>query len=162
MRWTEFMEAAPEMARLGEERFENWGLVLLGTTRRDGTPRITPNEVLFLDGEMYLSMMWRSKKALDLMRDPRLVAHSVVDNRMNKWGDFKLRGTARLIEDADERERYAQALFAKIKWRPRDDKWHLFAIDIEDAAFIIFDDRGTMTARYWAPASGETTKIRPE
>lgn len=161
MRWSDFMEATPEMARLAEERFENWGLALIGTVRRDGTPRITPNETLFLDGELYLSMMWRSKKALDLMRDPRLLVHSIVDNRINKWGDFKLRGSARLIEDSDERERYAQALFAKINWRPRDEKWHLFAIDVEDATFITFDEQGTMTARRWTPATGETTEVRP-
>jgi hypothetical protein len=92
MRWNEFKRAAPDMARLGQERFDNWGLVLVGTTRRDGTARISPTEPLILAGELYLSMMWRSTQAMDLARDPRLLIQSIVDNRVNKWGDFKLRG----------------------------------------------------------------------
>ena len=71
MHWNEFATAAPELARLGEERFEKWGLCLVGTIRKDGSPRISPVEPLITGGKLYLGMMWRSKKALDLIRDSR-------------------------------------------------------------------------------------------
>ena len=44
--------------------------MLVGTIRKDGTPRISPNEPDFAVGRLFVSMMWRSKKALDLLRDP--------------------------------------------------------------------------------------------
>jgi hypothetical protein len=44
MIWEEFKCDAQELAALGEERFERTGLVLLGTLRKDGWPRINPVE----------------------------------------------------------------------------------------------------------------------
>ena len=44
MTWEEFKNAAPELAALGEERFEATGLVLVGTLRKNGWPRISPVE----------------------------------------------------------------------------------------------------------------------
>ena len=78
MRWDEFAAVAPELAALGEERLKARELCLVGTLRRNGWPRITPVEPEFVDGELMLGMMWRSPKALDLLRDPRLVVHCVV------------------------------------------------------------------------------------
>jgi hypothetical protein len=46
--------------------------VLLGTIRADGWARISPCEAYLVDGDLMLGMMWRSRKALDLLRDPRL------------------------------------------------------------------------------------------
>ncbi|MDQ2980896.1 MAG: hypothetical protein M3R26_01035 [Actinomycetota bacterium] len=82
--------ACPELASLGEERLRARELCLLGTPRKNGYPRITPVEPDFVDGQLVLGMMWRSPKALDLMRDPRCVVHSVVSDRAGTEGDFKL------------------------------------------------------------------------
>ena len=46
MNWNDFKKAAPDLAKLGEERFESFGLVLVGTIRRNGWPRISPVEPL--------------------------------------------------------------------------------------------------------------------
>src|SRR5437763_4093840 len=92
MRWDEFAEAAPELAALGEERLRGRELCLVGTLRANGWPRISPVEPEFVNGEHMLGMMWRSPKALDLLRDPRLVVHSVVSRRDGDEGDFKLSG----------------------------------------------------------------------
>jgi hypothetical protein len=54
------------------------GAVLLGTTRRDGSARISGVEPLVMDGELWLSMMSTSRKARDLERDPRIVMHSII------------------------------------------------------------------------------------
>ena len=103
MSWDEFALACTELASLGEERLRGRELCLVGTLRRNGYPRISPVEPEFVDGELMLGMMWRSPKALDLLRDPRLVVHSVVSDRMGSEGDFKLYGQALDVRDPDRR-----------------------------------------------------------
>ena len=139
MNWNEFAKAAPDLAKAGEERFERWGLILLGSLRKDGTPRISPVEPLIVDGELMLGMMWQSKKALDLLRDPRCLVHSIITDRKGNEGEFKLRGRARDISDLEIRKAYGKALFEKIGWRPQEPELHLFAIDIEHTALIAFE-----------------------
>ena len=46
------------------------------------------------DGQLALGMMWRSMKALDLLRDPRCVVHSVVSDKDGTEGEFKVYGRA--------------------------------------------------------------------
>jgi hypothetical protein len=50
--WAEFAAAAPELAELGHERFMRSEIILLGSIRRDGTPRISPVESDIVDGEL--------------------------------------------------------------------------------------------------------------
>src|ERR671937_2172346 len=107
MRWDEFAAAAPELAALGEERLRGRELCLVGTLRRNGWPRISPVEPEFVDGELMLGMMWRSPKALDLLRDPRCVVHSVVSRKDGDEGDFKLYARAVEVPEPDRRERFA-------------------------------------------------------
>jgi len=138
MRWDAFATAAPELARLGEERLRAKELCLVGTLRKNGWPRISPVEPEFVDGELMLGMMWQSPKARDLLRDPRLVVHSVVSNRSGKEGDFKLYGRAVDIRDPDRRASYRAAIKARIDWEPDEPNYHLFAVDIESAGFVTF------------------------
>jgi hypothetical protein len=133
--WGEFEEAAGPLAAVARERFEGAGLVLVGTLRRGGWPRISPVEPLVLEGRLYLGMMWRSVKALDLQRDPRCVVHSVVSGKDGSDGDVKVYGRAVEISDGDERDRYGAGLFALIGWRPSGD-FHLFAVDIEEVGYV--------------------------
>lgn len=146
MHWKEFAAAVPDLARLGEERLDKWGLCLVGTIRRDGTPRISPVEPLIAGGRFYLGMMPRSTKALDLRRDPRCLVHSIISDKAGTEGEFKLRGRAIEISDPDERERYCVALFEKIGWRPEGEDWHLFALDIEQAVYQAFENEQRKTA----------------
>ena len=145
MHWNEFAKAAPDLARPGQERPDKWGLCLVGTIHKDGTPRISPVEPLITGGKLYLGMMWRSKKALDLLRDPRCLVHSIISDREGTEGEFKLRGRAIDTRDPDERERYCIALYEKINWRPEGDEWHLFALDIEHAAYQVFENEQRKT-----------------
>ncbi|HSP72381.1 MAG TPA: pyridoxamine 5'-phosphate oxidase family protein [Gaiellaceae bacterium] len=152
MRWDEFAAACPELASLGEERLRARELCLVGTLRRNGYPRISPVEPEFVDGELMLGMMWRSPKALDLLRDPRCVIHSVVSDRMGTEGDFKLYGRAVDVQDAERRARYRAAIKARIDWEPDEPRYHCFAIEVESAGFVIFGE-----GRYglaWEPSSG--------
>ena len=139
MNWESFVEAAPELAAMGRGRFDSTGLCLVGTIRMDGSPRISPCEIYVVDGSLMLGMMWRSKKAIDLLRDPRLAVHSTTCDREGTEGDFKLYGRAVEVPDPARRERYADALESKIQWRPPE-PYHLFEIDIETAAYIEFGE----------------------
>lgn len=149
--WDDFATAAPELAAEGSERFERTGLVLVGSIRRDGFPRISPVEPILLDGHLYLGMMHRSTKALDLRRDSRCLVHSIVTNKDGTDGEFKVYGRARGVVDHDERERYCVALFDKIGWRP-EGEFDLFAVDLEQVALVVFAD-GKQHIRVWRPGA---------
>jgi hypothetical protein len=123
--WTEFAESAHELAARGEELLRSSGLCLVGTIRADGSPRISPCEVILEEGELMLGMMWHSRKAMDLRRDPRLIVHSAQCDPQASNGDFKVYGRAREIPDD-----------GTDPTRPRPS--HLFAVNIESAGFISF------------------------
>ena len=140
MNWQEFSANAPQLAALGEERFNRTGLVLLATLRKNGWPRISPVEFVITGGKLYLGMIWQSRKALDLLRDPRCSLHSAVSDRNGTEGEFKLYGHAVEIKDLPERRRYSEALYDKIGFKPEEPEYHLFSIDIESASFAAIED----------------------
>lgn len=156
--WAEFAEQAPELAALGEARFRGSGLAMVGTLRADGRPRITPVETRFVDGELQLGMMWRSRKALDLMRDPRCAVHSTTSDKDGSEGDFKVYGTAEHVLDPDRRERHCQVTQQEIGWRPEDDRFHVFSIDVEEVAYAKFGE-GDPTIYSWRPG-GDIRRLR--
>ncbi len=140
MKWSEFAASAPQLAALGNEGFAEQNLCLVGTLRADGWPRISPNEIYFVDGELMLGMMPRSKKALDLQRDPRLTVMNPQCDREAKRGDFKLYGRAVEVTNAGMRKRFADVQEAAINWRPTD-PFPLYTVDIENAGYISFGER---------------------
>jgi hypothetical protein len=152
MRWDEFAAAAPELAALGEERLRGRELCLVGTLRRNGWPRISPVEPEFVDGELMVGMMWRSPKAVDLLRDPRLVVHSVVSTRLGTEGDFKLYGNALDVRDPERRAAYRATVKARIDWEPAEPHYHLFAVDVASAGFVTFAEPRYGLA--WSPEKG--------
>ena len=138
MTWQDFRSAAAELALLGEERFE----------------RISSVEPLIVDGRLYLGMIWKSRKALDLLRDPRCTVHSAVANREDTAGDFKVYGRAVEVRDLAERGRYCDALYGKIGWKPDEPEFHLFAVNIESVAFNRVQE-DEMISRLWTPGGGD-------
>ena len=152
MRWDEFTDACPEIAALARDRFTKDELVLVGTIRKDGSPRISPNEPDFAAGRLFVSMMWRSKKALDVLRDPRVVVHSVPSDRMNPGGDVKLCG--RLVDEQGEgvRRAFREAILARIDWAPEEPYFHCFSLDVESAGYTVFGEGSHALA--WDPARG--------
>jgi hypothetical protein len=152
MNWEGFMAAVPKLADLAEARFRKDGLCMVGTLRRDGSPRISPCELDFAAGELLLGMMWRSRKALDLLRDPRVVVHSVTTDLKGTEGDVKLYGRGIDTAAPDVRQAYRDAIKARTGWAPDEPEYHLFALDIESAGYIVFGDRPH--ALTWDPSSG--------
>lgn len=98
-----------------------------------------------------LGMMWRSRKALDLLRDPRITIATVQTDREPAFGDLKLYGTAVDIPQPGRRAAYADTLHARTGWRPPE-PYHLFAADIERAGYISFGDERRMVR--WSVKGG--------
>jgi hypothetical protein len=133
--WAEFLRSAPDLGAVAERRIEQVGLVLVGTVRANGWPRISPVEPLVVGDDLYLGMMPGSKKALDLLRDPRCVVHSIVTDRAGTEGDVKVYGRAIPVDSAEETERYCGTLEAKIGWRP-EGEFPLFKVDITEVGYF--------------------------
>ena len=146
--WHQFAAQAPELASLGEAQFARTGLALVGTLKRDGWPRISPVEPFITEGQLYLGMMWRSVKALDLLRDSRCVVHSTVSDREGSEGEFKAYGRAYDVVDLDERRRFGDTVYASIGFRPEEPEFHCFAVAIESVAFSIIRN-GELHHQVW-------------
>ena len=160
MRWDAFEEACPELAGLARERFAKDELVLVGTIREDGSPRISPNEPDFAVGRLFVSMMWRSKKALDLLRDPRVAVHSLPSDRMNPGGDIKVYGRVVDERDPEVREAFREAIRARIDWAPDEPEFHCFSVDVTSAGYVRFTE-ATFEIWRWSPQDGLSKETRP-
>jgi hypothetical protein len=152
MRWSELERRQPRLAEIGRQRLLDPGVVLVATIRGDGTPRLSPVEPLVMDGVLWLSMLWHSKKAMDLIRDPRVLVHSVVTSRDGREGEFKVRGHARGEQDGGVQRRYAAAVAQDLGWNPEPGHFHLFALDIDHLSYLRYDDStGDQYVTQWPP-----------
>ncbi len=155
--WRDLELAAPEIARPGMARLNSARMALLGTLRRDGSPRISPVEPYIVKGQLLIGAMAWSAKAGDLRRDPRYALHSVVTGPDSGEGELKLYGQA---AEAAQDLRGAAADAWWLAWPPG--KAAVFTLHIGQAVFIDWDiQRGLMTVRRWSPQSGYSTASRP-
>jgi hypothetical protein len=104
-------------------------------------------------------MIWRSVKALDLRRDPRLTVHSLPPGKDNSEGDLKLYGHAVELSDRDDKVRYEDAIEARINWRPAE-PYHVFAVDIDRAGFVVFGGDGRESWS-WRAGGRLRKEVRP-
>jgi hypothetical protein len=148
MRWSDFEADAPGLGQVSRERLIGPGVLLVATTRRDGTARLSPVEPLVCDGDLLLSMMWQSRKAADLAGDGRVLLHSIVTGPQDPGGEIKLRGRAIAVEDAEHRRRYCEAVSA-LGWRPEEPYFHLFRIDVSDVTFVRYHPNGDQQVARW-------------
>jgi Pyridoxamine 5'-phosphate oxidase len=152
MHWSDIEHTQPRLARLGHQRLLEPGVVLVVTLRQDGTARLSPVEPLVMDGDLWLCMMWQSAKARDLLRDPRVLVHSVITSRDGAEGEFKVRGTARPENDPAVQRRYADEVAGSLGWSPQPGQFHLFAVDISLVSFISYDPAtGDQHVASWPP-----------
>ena len=155
--WRDVELGAPELARLGIARLTSARVALLGTLRRDGSPRISPIEPYLADGQLLIGAMAWTGKAIDLRRDPRYVLHSAVTGPDSGEGELKLYGPT---AEAGPDLRAAAVGAWWLPWSP--DKAAVFTLHISQAVFIDWDiSHGLMTVHRWSPANGYTTASRP-
>lgn len=106
-----------------------------------------------------LGMMSQSRKALDLLRDPRLTIATVQTEREPTYGDLKLYGMAVDMPQSGRRLAYADHLEATISWRPAE-PYHLFSADIQRAGYISFGDERRMSR--WSEQRGVEELSHPD
>ncbi len=147
-RWERFAVADADFAAQVRRCFAIRKHATLATLRRDGSPRISGTEVEFDDdGDVYLGMMERSLKALDLRRDPRLAIHCPTEDAPNDdpcaWlGDAKIAGLGVDVSDPAS-----------------EDGSHRFRIDITEVVLTtVAGDH--LVIRSWHPDRGVEIRER--
>jgi hypothetical protein len=139
---------------------------VLGTIRRDGSPRLSGADPYFHDGQLRVWSMPQARKGQDLRRDPRVAVHSIPwDSRKLRDGasdvglaDAKVSGTAALTTDAGERSAFRAWLTSERGSEPPED-WDLFTIDI-DALTVVSVDNGRLVVDRWSTTEGRQTTRR--
>ncbi len=149
MNWSQFKQSALDLASLAEERFQRHGFVLIGTLRRNGWPRISPVEPLIVDGVLYLGMSWRSRKALDLLRDPRITVQTIVSNKDGTEGEVKMYGRAEDVQSPETRRTFLEAVRREMGYDLSEgEELHLFAVDVQSAAYVVIEG-GEQRVKVW-------------
>jgi hypothetical protein len=154
--WRDMEVAAPQIARLGLARLTATRVAMLGTVRRDGSPRISPVEPCLANGCLLVGAMAWSGKTADLCRDPRYVLHSAITDPDSGEGELKLRGRAVRAGPALRRE----ALGGWWTGQPAD-KAVVFVLGIDQAFFVEWDtEHGVMTVHRWSPQDSYSHSTR--
>lgn len=146
--WEDFAAAEPEFAQEVRARFAVRKHGTMASLRRDGSPRISGTEFDFTDGGLYLGSMPGARKALDLIRDPRVALHSPTEDSpqdATAWpGDAKISGRA---HDVTEPDQSAEA--------------HRFRIEVLEVTLTRIAPSGDrLLVRTWHPGRGLETVTR--
>lgn len=160
--WTSFADEAPDLATLAEQRMADTGLLMLGTLRRDGFPRISPVEPTLADGRLvlhderlWLGMMPGSTKSRDLQRDGRLALHTATADKMVSAGDVKLWGTATQVTERAALEQMSDDIYVSVGHRFDVGTFDAFDVDLLGASAVTVDiEAEVMLVRTWQPGKG--------
>jgi hypothetical protein len=158
--WDEVAGSAPDLAGRARALFDAHRHKVLATLRKDGSPRVSGIEANFSQGELWLGMMPRSQKALDLRRDPRLALHcATVDppDDPAKWeGDAKLAGRAEEITDpARVRAIVSAEGQAAGEAPPEPGSFHLFRVEVTELVLIrVGDPPDHLDIEVWREGEG--------
>ena len=137
--WKEVGAEAPDFAERVERALTRNKHMTMATLRADGSPRISGTELEVSDGELWLGSMPKARKAVDLLRDPRVAIHGPpVDppEDPKAWlGEAKVAGRAIEV--------------------PSEDESHRFRVDIEEVVFTHLNEAGDrLTVESWHPGRG--------
>ncbi|WP_435242283.1 pyridoxamine 5'-phosphate oxidase family protein [Streptomyces cucumeris] len=152
--WSRFASEEPGLADAVRDRFGQYRHHVLATVRKDGSPRLTPLDVTFGAGELWLALTPASYKELDPRRDPRfsLQANPGPGDVMTE-GDARIGGRVVEVTDPDVIDRYVEAV------RPPG-PFHLFRAEVSEVAHTSVEESGAVL-RTWRP--GQPVRIvRPD
>jgi hypothetical protein len=149
MRWSDIGSAQPALGAITNKKLIEPGVLFIGTVRRAGIARISAVEPLVMDNDLWLSMMPQSKKALDLVRDGRVVLNSIVTGP-EPTVEIKVVGRAIQEHDVSAQERYAAVAAEQLGWQPAVGKFVLFRVEIDGVTYLGYDEetRGQHIARW--------------
>ena len=134
-----------------EERLAESTNMWLATSGREGRPHVMPVWAVWLDGAVWLSSGHRSRKALNLLAEPRCTVTTDDTTR-----PLVIEGTAEPVTDASAVRRFADTVNGKYAGgRPATDQEiafflrnHVFRIRPE-RAFGLEEERFTETPTRW-------------
>jgi Pyridoxamine 5'-phosphate oxidase len=138
--WAEFAAAEPDFAARVRDLLTARKHLTMATLRRDGSPRISGTEISIDGQHLTIGSMAQARKALDLVRDPRVAIHGPtsdppVGNPSGWTGEAKIAGRAIVRETEDDT--------------------HAFEIDIEEAVITsLRKDEEVLVIETWNPAGG--------
>ena len=137
--WQQVRDDAPEFGARAEAALTRGRHMTMATLRTDGAPRISGTELEVSDGELWVGSMPLARKALDLLRDPRVAIHGPTadppDDPKEWVGEAKVAGRA--VEVA------------------HDDPSHRFRIDVEEVVLTHLNDAGDrLVVESWHPGRG--------
>ena len=158
--WDEFSQQAPRIAEVFLRRHEAAGnLCLLGTTRSDGYPRISPMEPRITSGHLTIVGMPGTTKFRDLQRDPRFCLHTATVDPHVGDGDVKLFGQVENLQDPVVHRRFADELLDEVGLDLRGQ--HLdpfFVANLSGASALRLDD-GKLLITVWKPGHDERERV---
>jgi len=137
--WKDVHADAPEFASRAEQGLTRAKHMTMATLRAGGGPRISGTELEVSDGELWIGSMAGARKALDLLRDPRVAIHGPgadpPEDPKGWIGEVKVAGRAVAV--------------------PHDDPSHRFRIDVEEVVFTHLNDAGDrLVIESWHPGRG--------
>jgi len=152
--WAAFQAAHPAFADTVRARFGLYRHHVLATLRKDGSPRVTGLEVDFRFGELLLGMMPDSRKALDLLRDPRFAvqANPGPDAEMAD-GDVRISGHAVEVTDPGFLARFTEEA------KPPE-PFQLFRAELDEVVLTTLGS-DEIVLRLWRPGAPVRTIHRP-
>jgi hypothetical protein len=158
--FSDLQSAAPAIAAFLGARVAATGLCLLGTTRADGWPRVSPIELSLVDDRLYVGSMPNAVKAQDLRRDPRCCIITPLADKDDLAGEAKAFCRAREVVEPAEWEAVRAAWRAKTGFDIGDPGGaHVFELAIEAAAWqrVEGDDWRTSS---WQAGGGVRERVR--
>ncbi|MFE2509103.1 pyridoxamine 5'-phosphate oxidase family protein [Streptomyces naganishii] len=142
--WASFAADAPGLAATVERRFGAFRHHVLATLRKDGSPRLSGLEADFRDGELWFGMMENSRKALDLLRDPRFSLHANPGEGTGMGGgDVRISGLAHEVRDA------RKGWYVEEVEPPQ--PFHLFRTELTEVVRTFVEDDTFLVVQVWKP-----------
>lgn len=164
--WAAFHDAEPDVAARAQVIFSSTTNAVLGTLRKDGSPRLSGIDPFWFEGELWIGSMPGARKGADLRRDPRCSLHAIPwESRKVREGaadpgdaDAKVAGRAVLADDADLCRRVNTHITGEMEFEPPGPS-DLFRIDVGNVVVISVDGEDLVVDR-WSADDGRTTVRR--
>lgn len=134
MSWKRLETEEPEMAAFGYERLHG-KVAYLGTSKKDGAPRVHPMTPIIGEGHLFVFMEPTSPKGHDLERDGRFAMHCGITDTSGKSGEIVLSGRAQRVEDAELR-----AVAVRLSPYAPAERYVLFEFEIEKADTTVYPE----------------------
>ena len=150
--WSEFANAAPEMAERGAVMLAI-PLAYLATVRRTGAPRLHPLSPILAGGRLFVAIQSTSPRRSDLARDGRYSLHTLPPELGPDYDEFEfnLTGMASRVTDVATLVLIDEAEAARARPAiPRND-W-VFELDIESALTSVWNHTMVEVGGRWLPS----------